>query len=331
MSNETQEKTPLARKDYLSTIEPKWCPGCGCFPILKSLTTMFAAAGIPREKIVVISGIGCSSRTPYYLSTYGFHTIHGRAATVATGLTLSRPDLAVWVVTGDGDALAIGGNHFIHLMRRNPRVKMLLFNNQIYGLTKGQASPTTAGGTKTKTTPFGAHEPPTRPLALAIAAGATFVARVPDSDPALMTEVLAAAHAHQGVAMVEIIFNCITFNDGAYKLYTDKEERRKHTVRIEHGKPLIYGVQDEMTLVAKGFCLVPTARASLGTGQELLAHDARSDDGGLAYLLALMDDPYAFGIFRQVQRPVCEARYPLSHPPEELHRFLQGDSAWMVG
>ena len=320
----------LARKDYLSTIDPKWCPGCGCFPILKSLTALFAAAGIPRENLAVISGIGCSSRTPYYLSAYGFHTIHGRAPAVALGLKLVQPQLSVWVVTGDGDGLSIGGNHFMHFMRRNPGIKMVLFNNQIYGLTKGQASPTTALGTKTKSTPLGAYDTPMRPLAVAVACGATFAARVPDNDPNLMSEVLQAAFAHRGAALVEVLFNCVTFNDGAYSLFTGKETRSEHSLRLHPGKPLVFGAKSERGIRFNGAALEVVEFEPGKAPADVLVHDPQREDPGLAMLLALMDEPRLFGIVRRVERPAYEERHTGAQQIENVSEFLRGDNAWEV-
>ena len=233
--------TPLTRKDFESDQQIRWCPGCGDYAILKAVQTVFPTLGIPREKFVIVSGIGCSSRFPYYMSTYGFHTIHGRAPAVATGLKLARPDLEVWVATGDGDALSIGGNHFIHLLRRNVGLKVLLFNNRIYGLSKGQYSPTSEVGKKTSSTPYGSLDAPFNPLALALGAGASFVARSVDIFQAHLAETLARAAAHQGTAFIEIYQNCNIFNDGAFSYMTDKESRLSQVIYLEHGKPLLFG------------------------------------------------------------------------------------------
>jgi 2-oxoglutarate/2-oxoacid ferredoxin oxidoreductase subunit beta len=233
--------TPLTRKDFESDQQIRWCPGCGDYAILKAVQTVFPTLGIPREKFVIVSGIGCSSRFPYYMSTYGFHTIHGRAPAVATGLKLARPDLEVWVATGDGDALSIGGNHFIHLLRRNVGLKVLLFNNRIYGLTKGQYSPTSEVGKKTSSTPYGSLDAPFNPLALALGAGASFVARSVDIFQAHLAETLTRAAAHQGTAFIEIYQNCNIFNDGAFSYMTEKESRLSQVIYLEHGKPLLFG------------------------------------------------------------------------------------------
>lgn len=233
--------TPLQRKDFESDQQIRWCPGCGDYAILKAVQTVFPTLGIPKEKFVIVSGIGCSSRFPYYMSTYGFHTIHGRAPAVATGLKVARPDLEVWVVTGDGDALSIGGNHFIHALRRNVGLKVLLFNNRIYGLTKGQYSPTSEVGKKTSSTPYGSLDAPFNPLALALGAGASFVARSVDIFQQHLTETLKRAAQHQGTAFVEIYQNCNIFNDGAFSYMTEKGSRESQVIYLENGKPLLFG------------------------------------------------------------------------------------------
>ncbi|OFZ13234.1 MAG: 2-oxoacid:ferredoxin oxidoreductase subunit beta, partial [Bdellovibrionales bacterium RBG_16_40_8] len=240
-SGTTQSSTPAyTRKDFLAA-EPRWCLGCGDYAALNALTRVFLSSGTLRENFAIISGIGCSSRLPYYSNTYGFHTIHGRAPSVAMGLKMTNPDLNVWVVTGDGDGLSIGGNHFIHTMRRNPNIKVIIFNNQIYGLTKGQTSPTSPLGSKTKSTPAGSFDRPMHPLTVALGAGATFVAQVPDTDNELLFNVLNAANKHKGVALIEILINCVIFNDGAFSCFTDKATRPDTTVKLEAGKPLLFG------------------------------------------------------------------------------------------
>ena len=298
----------LTRQDFLSDCEPKWCPGCGCFSILRSLTSMFAEANIPTHKQVIISGIGCSSRMPYYANTYGFHTIHGRAPTVAMGAKLANPDLSVWVVSGDGDALAIGGNHTMHLLRRNSDVKMLLLNNQIYGLTKGQASPTTPQGLVTKSSPYGAIDKPIRPILLALAAGATFVARVHDRDVKLMEKVMLEAQHHKGAVFIEILMNCVTFYDGAYEMVTDKKTRSDHMLELEHGQPLIYGAEGNKGFINKNGQLESVIIGEDGiTESDILVHDSHSKNAGLAAQLSLLEfpkSPYPIGIFRQVNERV---------------------------
>ncbi len=296
----------LTRKDFLSESDPKWCPGCGCFSILKSLTSMFAQANIPSHKQVIISGIGCSSRLPYYTHTYGFHTIHGRAPTVAMGTKLANPELSVWVVSGDGDALAIGGNHTMHLLRRNSDVKMILFNNQIYGLTKGQASPTSPQGLITKSSPYGAIDKPIKPITMALAAGATFVARVHDKDNKLMESVMLAAQKHKGAAFIEILMNCITFNDGAYEKITAKSTRSESMLELNHGQPLIYGINRDKGIINKNGTLEVVIIGENGISEnDILLHDI--NNAGLAAQLALLNfpnDPYPIGIFRQIAEPI---------------------------
>jgi len=306
--NTHAEPIALTRQDYLSSCDPKWCPGCGCFAILRSMTSMFAEAKIPPHEQVIISGIGCSSRLPYYSATYGFHTIHGRAPTVAMGAKLANPDLSVWVVTGDGDALAIGGNHTMHLLRRNSDVKMMLLNNQIYGLTKGQASPTTPQGLVTKSSPYGAVDKPIRPVLLALAAGATFVARVHDRDVKQMEQVMLAAQNHKGAVFIEVLMNCVTFYDGAYETVTDKSTRSEHMLELEHGKPLIYGKDGNKGYINKNGKLESVIIGEDGiTEDDILVHDAHSKNAGLQAQLSLLEfpkNPYPIGIFRQVNERV---------------------------
>ncbi|MBI3395503.1 MAG: 2-oxoacid:ferredoxin oxidoreductase subunit beta, partial [Spirochaetia bacterium] len=231
----------LTRKDFTSDQEVRWCPGCGDYAILAAIQKTMPELGIPKEKIVFVSGIGCSSRFPYYMNTYGFHTIHGRAPAIATGLKIARPDLSVWLVTGDGDSMSIGGNHFIHALRRNIDINILMFNNEIYGLTKGQYSPTSAPGTVTKSSPYGSIDTPFTPASLALGAEAGFVARAHDKDMKLMSDVFKRAAEYKGTSFVEILQNCVIFNDGVYDSTTDKEVRDDRIIYLENNKPLIYG------------------------------------------------------------------------------------------
>ena len=231
----------LTKKDFESDQDIRWCPGCGDYSILTQTQRIMPDLGIPKENIVFISGIGCSSRFPYYMNTYGFHTIHGRAPTIASGVKMANPDLSVWIITGDGDSLSIGGNHFIHLMRRNFDVNMLLFNNRIYGLTKGQYSPTSEQGKTTKSTPLGSLEAPFNPISLALASGATFVARSLDRDTDHLRSTIKAAFEHKGTSFLEIYQDCLIFNKDAFKQFTDKSTKTENTVRLEHGKPLVFG------------------------------------------------------------------------------------------
>jgi len=302
--------TVLERKDYLSSIEPRWCPGCGDYGVLKGFTTALAKIGLPREKIVLVSGIGCSSRFPHYTQTYGFHSIHGRAPAIALGVKITRPELSVWVITGDGDALSIGGNHFVHLMRRNPDIKVILLNNRIYALTKGQLSPTSPKGHKTKSTPYGSVDTPINPVSLAIACGATFAARVPGTDNAMMTDVFVEAYQHKGVALIEILQDCDIFNEGIWGQITKKSNRAENTVTLKHGEPLIYGEKQDKGFRVKGFDLekVDLNDKSVDRSQ-LLVHDAHRADPTLALKLSMLEFPkmpYPLGIFRQVDAPTYE-------------------------
>jgi 2-oxoglutarate ferredoxin oxidoreductase subunit beta len=295
---------PLTPNDFASSAEVRWCPGCGDYSILASVKKVLAKLACDRSKTVFVSGIGCSSRFPYYMNTYGFHTIHGRAPTVATGLKLARPDLDVWIITGDGDALSIGGNHLLHILRRNLNVKIILFNNRIYGLTKGQYSPTSEPGKKTKSSPDGALEQAIRPLSVALAAGATFVARAVASDPKHLASVLERAALHVGTALVEVYQNCVIFNDGAYDPLTERDVRADSLLYLEHGKPLAFGKTQE-----KGISLAPGSLTPqvAPAGPGILTHD--ESDGVLAYLLSRMSHP-AFpepvGVLRAVQEPAYD-------------------------
>jgi 2-oxoglutarate ferredoxin oxidoreductase subunit beta len=300
-------KPVLTAKDFTSDQEVRWCPGCGDYAILSALQKFMPELGLPRERIVFISGIGCAARFPYYMETYGMHSIHGRAPAIATGLALSRPDLSVWVVTGDGDALSIGGNHLIHALRRNVNVKILLFNNQIYGLTKGQYSPTSPLGTVNRTTPMGSLDWPFNPVALALGAEATFVARSIDTDRAHLTEVLRRAAAHPGTAFVEIYQNCNVYNDGAFDAVRDQKENR---IRLEQGKPIRFGGEDE-----RGVRMRPDASAEIvdvaDVGEEaLLVHDEQAPTPSLAAAVARLSHtphgPTPIGVFRDVERPVYD-------------------------
>jgi 2-oxoglutarate ferredoxin oxidoreductase subunit beta len=301
----------LTKKDFETDQDVRWCPGCGDYAILSQIQKLLPTLGIAKENFAFISGIGCSSRFPYYVDTYGMHTIHGRAPAIASGLKISRPDLSVWVVTGDGDALAIGGNHFIHLMRRNVDLKVILLNNQIYGLTKGQFSPTSEFGKKTKTSPLGSIDHPFSPVSVAIAAGATFAARTVDSDLPHMGEVLRQAALHKGTAFVEIYQNCITFNDGAYDFLTDRETREDVQLRLEHGKPLVFGKGRTRGIRFRGAePEVVTLGADGVTEADLHVHDAHVAGSGTAYLLSLLAAPafpVPLGVFRAVEASTYDA------------------------
>src|SRR5262245_32520757 len=297
----------LTPKDLASDQQVRWCPGCGDYSILAQMKKVLAGAGIPREKLVFVSGIGCSSRFPYYMNTYGFHGIHGRAPTFATGVRLARPDLHVVVVTVDGYALSIVGNHLIHAIRRNMNLKIVLFNNEIYGLTKGQYSPTSRTGTRTKSSPMGSVENPLRPLSLAIGAEATFAARTIDVDVNHLTKTLQRAAEHKGTAFVEIYQNCIVFNDGVFEYATDKAVKADNILYLEHGKPLVFGKDRTKGIRLNG--LAPEV-VDLSNGQvamdDLLVHDERAEEPSLAYLLSRMvqpEFPECVGVFRSVRRP----------------------------
>jgi 2-oxoglutarate ferredoxin oxidoreductase subunit beta len=299
----------LTKKDFASDQEVRWCPGCGDYAILSAAQSVFAELRIPRERLVIVSGIGCSSRFPYYVNAYGFHTIHGRAPAVATGIKIANPELSVWIVTGDGDALSIGGNHLIHLLRRNIDVNVMLFDNRIYGLTKGQYSPTSEVGKKTKSTPFGSLDRPFNPPALALGAAATFVARSIDVHASHLKDTLKAAHAHAGASFVQIYQNCNIFNDGAFAALRDKASRPDHVLELKQGEPLIFGRERDRGIRAGG-CHRPEV-VKLGGGvteQDLVVHDEQGPLGYLAMLAEMQppDFPVPIGVLRRVQRPPLE-------------------------
>jgi 2-oxoglutarate ferredoxin oxidoreductase subunit beta len=320
----------------------RWCPGCGDYTILASVQQFLAGLGRPREQFVFVSGIGCASRFPYYMNTYGMHGIHGRAVPLASGLAVARPDLFVWVITGDGDSLSIGGNHLIHALRRNVPVKILLFNNQIYGLTKGQYSPTSEQGKITKSTPFGGLDHPFNPLALALGAEASFVARTLDVDRGHLTDVLRQAVAHRGTAFVEIYQNCPVFNDHAFDALTDKEAKARNQIRLVHGEPIRFGPDGEQGVVQRpdgGLEIVDVADVGV---ESLLVHDARRPDPSLAFSLAHLSErptgPTPIGVFRAVERGVYgdamdaqleEAKAKLG--PGDLGALLHSGDTWTVG
>jgi 2-oxoglutarate ferredoxin oxidoreductase subunit beta len=293
-------------KDFKTDQEVRWCPGCGDYAILAAVQGFLPELGLRRENIVFVSGIGCSSRFPYYMNTYGFHSIHGRAPAIATGLASSRPDLSVWVVTGDGDALSIGGNHLIHALRRNVNLKILLFNNRIYGLTKGQYSPTSEIGKITKSTPMGSLDSPFNPISLALGAEAGFVARTLDSDRKHLTSVLREAAQHKGTALVEIYQNCNIFNDGAFEPLKDASVRDDITVRLEHGQPIVFGAQQDKALVRGASGGFEVAAVADVDPSRIVVHDARNPDPSQAFALSRLDSPSfthtPIGIFRQVER-----------------------------
>jgi len=296
----------LTRKDFVAAQDVRWCPGCGDNAILAQVQKTMPELGIPRENIVFISGIGCSSRFPYYMNTFGIHSIHGRAPTLAMGLKVARPELQVWVATGDGDALAIGGNHFAHAMRRNIDINILLFNNQTYGLTKGQYSPTSAIGTRSKSSPDGSIENPVNPVGVAIGSEAAFIARTVDIFQKHMSTVLARAANHRGASLVEIAQNCIIFNDGAWAHMTNPDNRLENVLYLEHGQPMRFGKQGEKGIRLNG--LNPEVVKVEDVGEEnLLVHDEQAAEPTLAYLLSRMgppDFPIPVGVFRAIDKPV---------------------------
>ncbi|MGP3963291.1 2-oxoacid:ferredoxin oxidoreductase subunit beta [Nonomuraea sp. 3N208] len=326
-------------KDFKSDQEVRWCPGCGDYAILAAVQSFLPELGLKRENIVFVSGIGCSSRFPYYLNTYGFHSIHGRAPAIATGLSASRPDLSVWVITGDGDALSIGGNHLIHALRRNVNLNILLFNNRIYGLTKGQYSPTSEVGKITKSTPMGSLDKPFNPISLAIGAEASFVARTLDSDRKHLQSVLREATAHRGASLVEIYQNCNIFNDNAFEPLKDPEVRDDITLRLEHGQPIV-SASKAVVRAASG-SLDVVARDGVSE-DEILVHDAHNPDPSVAFALSRLDDPafehVPIGVFRSVDRPSYEVAMAeqmeeaaQQKGPGDLSELLLGGDTWRIG
>ncbi len=307
----SQEIIELTRKDLSSDQEVRWCPGCGDYAILKGVQTALAGLNVKRENMVIISGIGCAARFPYYMNTYGFHTIHGRAPAFGTAARIVNPDLSVWLVGGDGDMMSIGGNHLIHLMRRNVNLTLLLLNNRIYGLTKGQFSPTSGLGKKTKSSPMGSIDPAFEPVSLALGAGATFVGRTVDLWSKHLQGMLAEAHAHQGTAFIEILQNCIIFNDGAFEPQVNKKAKMDETVELVHGAPLVFGKErDKGIRMGAGLELEVVTLGDGITESDLVVYNAQSKTPGLAQLIASMEwpeMPVPTGIFRQVERPVYEA------------------------
>lgn len=340
MPETTVAAAKLTTKDFQSNQDVRWCPGCGDYSILAQVQRVFPEFSHPKENYVAISGIGCSSRFPYYMDIYGLHGIHGRAPAIASGVKLANPKLDVWVATGDGDGLSIGGNHMIHMLRRNIGIKVMLFNNQIYGLTKGQFSPTSEMGQVTKSTPMGVIDPPFVPVSLALGAGATLVARTMDRDPKHLQEVVRRAEQHQGSAFIEIYQNCSVFNDGAFFLYTEKETREDHVVYLEHGKPLVFGKDKTKGIRLNGFTpeVVSTADGKYSVN-DLLVHNEK--DSTLAFILANMihnpDLPRPMGVFMALDRPTYEdmmtqqiAKAKAKRGEGDLQKLLEGDETWVI-
>ncbi len=332
--------TKNTAKDFQSDQDVRWCPGCGDYSILAQVQRIMPELNVKRENTVFVSGIGCSSRFPYYMDTYGFHSIHGRATAIASGLKLARPELSVWVVTGDGDGLSIGGNHMIHLIRRNIDVNVMLFNNQIYGLTKGQYSPTSEFGKVTKSTPMGSIDYPFNPASLALGASGTFVARTMDRDPKHLQQIIKRAAEHKGTSFVEIYQNCNVFNDGAFFTFTEKESRDENVLYLEHGKPLVFGKEKDKGIRLDGF--TPTV-VSLKDGKysvnDLIVHN--ENDSTLAFILANMTYNHALprpvGIFLSIERPTYESQ--MTHQIQvaiekrgkgDLEKLLGSGDTWTI-
>ncbi len=333
----------LTKKDFTSDQEVRWCPGCGDYAILAAVQRMMPELGIPKEKLVFVSGIGCSSRFPYYMNTYGFHSIHGRAPAIATGIKVSNPDLSVFVVTGDGDGLSIGGNHFMHSLRRNVDLKIIMFNNRIYGLTKGQYSPTSVLGQKNKTAPMGVIDYPIDPVTMALASEATFVARSVDSDPKHLARMIERMSRHKGAAFLEVYQNCNIFNDGAFDEFKEKDVRSDMMLEIEHGKPLTFGKDVKKGIRLNGLRPEVVELAEGGPWEEkhLLVHDETLPDSTHATLLSRMhfpEMPVAIGVFRQVERPTYEEMLTdqisaarRKSGPGDLEKLINSGDTWEVG
>ncbi|MFN4300200.1 MAG: 2-oxoacid:ferredoxin oxidoreductase subunit beta [Thermaurantimonas sp.] len=333
----------LTAKDFASDQEVRWCPGCGDYSILKQVQSVLPETGLRPEEIVFVSGIGCSSRFPYYMNTYGMHGIHGRAATIATGLKMTRPELSVWIITGDGDGLSIGGNHTMHLLRRNLDVQVLLFNNEIYGLTKGQYSPTSEFGKKTKSSPFGTIDHPVNPIALALGSQGSFVARTIDRDPQHLRYILREAIAHKGTSFIEIYQNCNVFNDGAFEIFSDKTHKAENTINLVPGQPLIFGVHQDKGIRLDGCTPQIVTLGDKFTADDLWIHDPK--DLTKAWILANFFEmpgdenffPRPFGIFYQTSRPTYEslaneqiAQAKATKKDLSLDKLIAGSQTWVV-
>ena len=336
--SQTTELPTLTKKDLTSDQEVRWCPGCGDYAILSTVQSVVPELGVPREDLVFVSGIGCSSRFPYYMDTYGVHSIHGRAPAIASGISASRPDLKVFVMTGDGDALSIGGNHLIHALRRNVNLTIVMFNNQIYGLTKGQYSPTSELGKITKSTPAGSVDHPFNPVSVALGAEASFVARSIDNERAHLSEVLRRAAEHEGTAFVEVYQNCNIFNDGAFDAVRGNKEQQ---IRLEHGEPIRFGADGERGVALAGTGELPLVDVAAVGEDALLVHDAHREDPGLAFMLSRLahtpTGPTPIGIFREVSRPVYGQALQAQiddaiarRGPGDLAELITGRDSWEV-
>ena len=340
--SETTTAPVLTAKDFATDQEVRWCPGCGDYSILAQVQKVMPTLGIPRENIAIISGIGCSSRFPYYMNTYGMHSIHGRATAIASGLKAARPELSVWVVTGDGDSMSIGGNHLIHLLRRNFDLNILLFNNQIYGLTKGQYSPTSEENKITKSTPMGSIDHPFNPGALALGADASFVARTMDRDPKHLQSMLLRANQHKGTSFLEIYQNCNIFNDGAFEIFTEKGTKPQETVFLEHGKPLVFGAGNDKGIKLDGFKPVVVDFNNGASADDCWVHDEK-DIYKAQILTRIFDNPRKeghlprpFGVFYENNRPCYEDMMDMqietakAKKPADLDRILRGGEVWTI-
>jgi 2-oxoglutarate ferredoxin oxidoreductase subunit beta len=336
------EAVKLGRKDFQSDQEVRWCPGCGDYSVLAAVQLLLPELDVRPENLVFVSGIGCAARFPYYMNVYGLHGIHGRAPAIATGIALARPDLDVWVITGDGDALSIGGNHLIHSLRRNVNFTMLLFNNQIYGLTKGQYSPTSEVGKVTKSTPFGSIDHPFNPVSLALGAEATFVARTHDMDRKHMMETFRRAHAHRGSSFVEVYQNCNVFNDGAFAAVTAKEARPNMLIDLKHGEPIRFGADGQRGVMLNDRGETEVVDVADVGEDRLLVHDEHRNDPSLAFALSRLADtptvPTPVGVFRDVDRPIYEGEVQRQlvgaseqRGPGDLAALIASGATWEVG
>jgi 2-oxoglutarate/2-oxoacid ferredoxin oxidoreductase subunit beta len=339
----TIQAAPLTAKDFATDQEVRWCPGCGDYSILKQVQTIMPNIGVKKEDIVIISGIGCSSRFPYYMNVYGMHSIHGRATAIASGLKASRPELSVWVVTGDGDSLSIGGNHTIHLLRRNLDINVLMFNNQIYGLTKGQYSPTSEEHKITKSTPYGSIDHPFNPMALAMGADASFIARSMDRDPKHLQSMLMRSHQHKGASFLEIYQNCNIFNDGAFEIFTEKATKADEVLFLEQGKPMVFGASGNKGIRLDGMKPVVVELGSDYSADDCWIHDEQ-DIFKAQVLVRLFDDPKRdghyprpFGVFYETDRPTYESEMKMQldtiiaqKGPGNLDKLLRGSETWEI-
>ena len=339
MSTTTEEGT-LTKKDFVTSNDVRWCPGCGDYAILNAVQRTLPDLGVPKEKFVVVSGIGCSSRFPYYMNTYGFHTVHGRAPTVATGVKVANPDLSVWMITGDGDGLSIGANHLLHLLRRNLDINVLLFNNRIYGLTKGQYSPTSEVGKRTKSTPAGSVEYPVNPLLFALGSEATFIARTTDTDQKHMVETFKAAQAHKGTSFVEVFQNCVIFNNKTFDSVTGRDVRNDQVIFLKEGKPLVYGESDSKGFKLNGLNMETVELSGETSIDDLMVHNPKDPNPAYATLLAQMtypSFPTPLGVLRQLEgretfeeSVVGQIEHAQAKGEGSLQELLTGNNSWVV-